>query len=250
MSSDRAKVFHSINIGDRNTWDDWHLVPTSRPLVNPPGVKTHYVTVPGRDGELDLTEALAGRAVFQDRTGEWEFYVINSGQLEYNSNYDEWYNRYTTIMQYVQGQDFKIVLDDDPAYFYKGRISVGQWSSDAGNSRITLKYILGPYKQDLYAYEDRWLWDPFNFETGVIRSYKNLPVNGRTTITYILNVTTASHPVMTCSAAGMTVIYQGTSYTLKRGRNEMNAITLQEGENVFTFTGNGRVTIQAIGGLL
>lgn len=258
MSSDKAKAFHSITIGERNTWDNWHLVPTSRPIVNPPGVKTNYITVPGRNGELDLTEALAGRAVYSDRTGEWEFYVINSGQVDYNSSYAAWYSRYTTIMQYVQGKEFQIILDDDPDYYYTGRISVSSWDSEAGNSRITLNYVLSPYKLDLVGYAPNWLWDPFFFgdpsdpsdKGDLIKSYKNLPVSGTKQITYILSQSVASHPVITCSASKMHVIFDGTTYSLKRGRNEMNAISLHEGNNVFTFTGNGRVTIEAIGGLL
>ena len=54
-------MYHSITIGTKNTWDDWHLIPKSRPLVNPPSVKTNVVDIPGGDGALDLSTALSGR---------------------------------------------------------------------------------------------------------------------------------------------------------------------------------------------
>ena len=28
-------MYHSITIGDKNTWDDWHLIPATRPLFHP-----------------------------------------------------------------------------------------------------------------------------------------------------------------------------------------------------------------------
>ena len=250
MSSDRAKAYHSLNIGSKNTWDDWHLVPSSRPLVNPPSVKTHYVSVPGKDGALDLSESLSDRVVYGNRTGSWEFYVVNSGQLVFNSSYDEWYQRYTTIMEYLHGREFDLVLDDDPAFYYTGRFSVDSWKSNAGNSIINITYNVGPYKLTINDQNERWLWDPFNFETGVIRTYKNLKVNGATTIKYVMNTSAVSHPIITCSATGMTVKFNNITYNLKRGQNVMDQISLVQGENNFLFTGNGRVTIQSTGGIL
>ena len=29
-------MYHSITIGDKNTWDDWKIIPVSRPVVAPP----------------------------------------------------------------------------------------------------------------------------------------------------------------------------------------------------------------------
>ena len=58
-------MYHSITIGDKNTWDDWHLIPTTRPLFAPPGVKKNIVSIPGGDGSLDLTEALTGRPTYK-----------------------------------------------------------------------------------------------------------------------------------------------------------------------------------------
>lgn len=250
MSTARAKSYHSINIGDINTWDDWHLVPSSRPLVNPPSVKTHYVSVPGRSGSIDLTETNAGKATFANRTGSWEFFVINSGQIIYDSSYDAWYERYTELMKYLDGSDYDVILDDDPAFYYHGRLTLDSWSSNPGNSTITISYNLEPYKWSVEDQNERWLWDPFNFETGVIRSYKNLSINGTTSIKYILNMEASVHPIITSSVKGMRVTYDNTTVTLQKGQQVVNEITLSSGENNLIFIGTGKVTIQATGGLL
>ena len=63
------RMYHSITLGTKNTWDDCYLIPTSRPVVNPPSVKTNMIEIPGGDGVLDLTTALAGRVLYKNRTG-------------------------------------------------------------------------------------------------------------------------------------------------------------------------------------
>lgn len=87
-------MYHSITIGDKNTWDDWHLVPLSRPFFAPPIPKTNFVDIPGGDGSIDLSTALSGRTVYENRTGTIEFMIVNG--------YKEWFILYSEIMNYLQ----------------------------------------------------------------------------------------------------------------------------------------------------
>lgn len=234
-------MYHSITIGTKNTWDDWHLIPASRPLFNPPSVKTNYIEIPGGDGILDLSTALAGRPTYGNRTGSWDFYVQNG--------YIDWAVLYSEIMVYLHGQNFQAILEDDPAYYYEGRFNVNQWRSDKDYSRIVIDYNVGPYKRDVTGSGDRWLWDPFNFETGVIRSYKNLIVAGTLSVDVIgdmLDVT----PIITSTVSGMKVTFEGKTYILNRGINDMQTMIIHSGVNKLVFTGNGKVTIQITGGRL
>lgn len=147
MSSDQAKNFHSITIGEKNTWDDWHLVPSSRPLVVPPAPKTSYADVVAGDGSIDLTTALTSKITYANRSGSWEFIVINPGQIPVSGYFHDWTELYSAIMAYLHGKSFEIVLDDDPNWYYTGRVFVSSWSSDEGNSKITIGYNLEPYKR-------------------------------------------------------------------------------------------------------
>lgn len=131
---------HSISIYNRNTWSSWHLIPTSRPVVNPPEVKTKYVDIPGANGSLDYTEALDG-VKYGNRTGSWEFMVANG--------YSDWASLYNEIMSYIHGKLLKVVLLDDPNYYYMGRLSINQWKSDQKYSTITIDYNFNPYKMPL-----------------------------------------------------------------------------------------------------
>ena len=234
-------MYHSITIGSKNTWDDWHLIPATRPLFNPPTVKTNMVNIPGGDGVLDLTTSLAGRPTYNNRPGSRTFYVQNG--------FKDWSALYSEIMVYLHGQELRAILEDDPAYFYEGRFSVNQWKSDKDWSQIVIDYNVGPYKKEINNTGSDWLWDPFNFETGVIRNYKNLSV--LTSLTVVIEGDMMdSIPVIICSASGMSVLYEGTTYNLAKGANTNPNIVLHQGENTLTFYGLGTITIENTGGRL
>lgn len=246
-------MYHSItfrktvgsNIITKNTWDDWHLIPASRPLVNPPSVKTSYVDIPGGDGALDLTESLSGRAMYGNRSGSWDFYVDNDHQ--------DWTVLYSRIMEFLHGQTMEAVLEDDLAYYYEGRFSVNEWRSEKSYSRIIINYAVDPYKYYMES-GGRWLWDPFNFEDGSIQDFYRLAINGELTIRIPISkeAPTGVYPIITTTAKGVTVRYNnGDPYTLKRGRNEMPDIQFVFGSNnLLTFTGSGKVSVDIVGGVL
>ena len=140
-SIDFFQVSEKANLsGAFNTWRDWHLVPTSRPVVNPPKTRTEYVTVPGRDGILDFSEALDG-IHYDNRTGSWEFVVAN----DYHKDIT-WAKIYSDIMNNLHGKNLNVSFLDDPEFYYTGRIYVNQWKSNEYWSTITLDYDLYPFK--------------------------------------------------------------------------------------------------------
>lgn len=153
---------HSITIGGKNTWDDWHLQPSSRPVVKPPTQKTNYIEIPGANGSLDLSDLPMGYPVYQNRQGEWEFIVENG--------FKSWDVLYSEILNYVHGKKFQVILEDDLAYYYEGRITVKDWKSNNNGtwSNIVLGYNLGPFKYSITSTCEDWLWDPFDFENDVI----------------------------------------------------------------------------------
>lgn len=163
-------MYHSITFGSKNTWDDWRLVPVSRPLFNPPAQKVKTLEIPGGDGIIDLSQALTGYPVYQNRTGSIEFLAMN--------DFKPWQIAYSDIMDYLHGQKMRAILEDDPEYFYEGRFSVNEWKSEKDWSRIVIDYDVGPYKWAVQSSIDEWLWDPFNFRTGMINTaiFKNIQV--------------------------------------------------------------------------
>ena len=185
MSSKQAQWYHSMNFtylkewddaekkhGTINTWDDWHLIPTSRPVFNPPSVKEVYIDIPGSNGRLDMTESLAGYPLYDNRTGSFEFIVANGYR-------PLWIGGYQKFANWLHGKDLRCVLDDDPSYFYEGRFVMKEWKSnnDGTWSNVTFDYNVAPYKRSIRTSLDDWLWDPFNFETDVINKVNNITIN-------------------------------------------------------------------------
>lgn len=132
-------MYHSVTFGDKNTWDDWRLVPASRPVFNPPAQKVKTLEIPGGDGVIDLSQSLTGYPVYQNRTGSIEFIVMN--------DFKPWHMAYSDIMDYLHGQKLRAILEDDPEYFYEGRFVVNAWKSEKDWSRITIDYDVGPYEE-------------------------------------------------------------------------------------------------------
>lgn len=138
----------SFQTEDINTWDDWHLIPTSRPVVNPPAPKTNYVDLPGASGSLDLSDALTKYPIYENREGSFEFIVAND-------RWSDWQTAYTTIMSYIHNRRKRMILEDDPEYYYEGRFSVNNWTSnnDGTWSNITIDYTIDPYKRPISGNE-------------------------------------------------------------------------------------------------
>lgn len=143
----------------KNTYDDWKLVPKTRPVIDPPKVKTNYVDIPGSDGSIDLSEAVSPGPVYDNREGSWDFYVLND-----YPTYKDWVDIYNKVMNFIHGFKIIVTLEDDPEYEYTGRLSVKDWKSQKDWSSITIDYILEPMK----VHNDRTLEFDIDNENNVI----------------------------------------------------------------------------------
>lgn len=233
--SDLSKQYHSIFIGEKNTWDDWHIVPTSRPLVNPPEVVTEYVDIPGADGSLDYTEALAGRPVYRNRKGSWEFIVLNG--------YQDWSTLYNYLLTYLHGKTFTIILEDEPEYRYNGRLSLNEWRSEEHNSKVVIDYVISPYKSFSSLDAADWKWDDLTFlSDSYIIYYGMFDVNGKRERN-LYNPTNNTVSLSLTLTSDMTVFWYGNTYNFQAGAIPDTKIKVYPGDNFFTFNGSGRVTV-------
>lgn len=158
MQEGIINMYHSITFGDgtlypsnysiiekrgqfagTNTWDDWHLIPSTRPVVAQAGVSTNFVDIPGRSaGPIDLSEYLTGSPVYTSRSGSFEFIVDN--------DHEYWETIRSKIATFLHGKRMKMCLEDDPEYYYEGRFALTDWKSESWNSLVIINYSVGPYK--------------------------------------------------------------------------------------------------------
>lgn len=119
----------------KNSWGDFSLFISDRPIITPAKPVTNYVEVPGMSGSLDYSEALTGAVVKTYGTGNWDFKLLND-QLD-------WTILYSILLAYFDGDEFEVYLKDDPSNHYKGHIRVNDYKSpNSDMSTVQLTYDL------------------------------------------------------------------------------------------------------------
>ena len=229
-----------VMIGGKHTLRDWNLGWTGITLGFPEA-KTYEQDVPGADGTLDLTEAICGDVKYKMRSLSLEFETPDN-------DFFEWAELISAIANYLAGQKMRIILDTDPEFFYSGRLSIDVEKTDRAKGKLTLSGDVDPYKYEKYSSLEDWLWDPFNFNTGTAREYKDIRVDGEYSLV-ISGRRKKVVPTFECSAP-MQVTYGGQDYDLPVGKSKVFEIWIGEGEHVLTFTGTGTVSIDYRGGSL
>lgn len=235
-------------VGGYHSWEDWHLVPTTKAGIAPPTVKVKQVDIPGVNGMLDLSSVLTGYPVYNNRTGSFS-YIVAPGYGSFEAIKSE-------IMNAIQGRIMKLYLDDDPGYYYQGMVWVNDAKSDASSNTISISYDLYPFKKPIVSSTDDWLWDPFNFDEDYIHDYSALVVDGELELD-IDDCTEPVSPTFTASAQmSLEHIYwlsngsiRSKQYTLASGESTPG-VTLRPGSNILYFEGNGTVGVSYRSGRL
>lgn len=101
-----------------------------------PDVKTQTVSVPGADGELDLTDALTGEPVFGNRTIKLKLGFCPRGSFDFYA-----------FAAAVHGQRRKLELDGRDGY-YIGRCTVGMPDTSLDRTIFDLTINADPYRLD------------------------------------------------------------------------------------------------------
>ena len=228
-----------VKIGNMHSQDDWGLILISK-QISTPNPQTKLVNVPMRDGSIDLTEILSEDVKYNDRTITMLFEIMDSRV--------DWSAKVSDIQNYLHGKRLQIIFDDDCAFYYVGRVSVSEWTPNKSTAQIQIEAVVEPFKYDIVSSAVDWEWDIFDFEEGIINETGELIVDGSRTINLICR-RKRMFPTFTVSA-DMAVNYDGETYTLKAGSQKVYDIFFVEGKNELTFTGNGTVTIDYIGGSL
>lgn len=232
-------MYHSITFGEKNTWDDWRLIPSSRPLFSPPEVKVASLEIPGTSGNLDMSE-LYGRILYGNRKGSFNFIVEN--------DFRPWEEAYSDIMGYLHGKRMTAVLEDDPEYYYEGRFKVSQWDSGKNWSTITIDYEVEPYKYRVGYKSEEWQWSPYN-QNGFAKDFMLIQVDDTKEVS-ILGRELQIPPKFIVSNQ-MVLTFDEESHILSKGVNEIPDLILEPGStNTLTFAGTGILSIDYRGGVL
>lgn len=133
---------HSINLWNggsstrKNTWQDFHLIPKSRPYIQIPEPNVTIVDIPGTSKRIDITEYIDPRLTFGKRIGDWEFIIAHDA-------WNSWSESYNALIDYIHGGDIVVSLSDDSDYYYSGVLTISNYAPERDYSSITIHYELG-----------------------------------------------------------------------------------------------------------
>ena len=117
--------------------------------LSPPQPKTYTVDIPGGDGVIDLTEALTGDVVYENRSQKFTFAVIRMKKVD-DVALSEFEKVKTEVSNMLHGKAFDYQITMDPGYTYHGRFTVDSYTQQLyGNGRLGLIEIsvdADPYK--------------------------------------------------------------------------------------------------------
>ena len=204
-----------IRIGDLHTYYDMKLILVSKEIGSPK-VKIKKLDIEGADSSLDYTDFF-GEPKYEDLTHKVQFETIEPQS--------EFLTQFSRIKNAVHGKKDRIILDDDPSFFYKGRCSVSSFTTEKGVGRITIECDCEPYKYKL---------NKTTVSKAAAGTQDIILTNGRKRAVPEVRVETEST---------MRIIYQTNHiWTLGSGSFTLPELELVEGGNVVTVIGTGTVT--------
>lgn len=203
---------NGITFGELHSYRDLKLL-LNKPEIGAPPVKKKELEIEGADGSLDLTDFF-GRPTFGNVTHKFTF----SSMIPRS----EHLTLFTQIKNALHGQKLRIVLDDDPGFYYVGRCYVSPYTNEKGAAIISIECECEPYKYKLQP------------------TIMSVTVNGTADIT-LTNSRKRAVPEITTTAA-MTFVFGDGSWAKAAGTFTIPELELVEGNNRVTVTGTGNVT--------
>lgn len=201
-----------IRFGDYHSYNDLRLI-LSKKEIGSPAVKETKIEIEGADSYLDLTDFF-GEPKYQNVNHKFDFSTIEKNSL----------SLFSTIKNTLHGKKVRIILDDDPAFYYVGRLSVSSFTSEKGIGSLTIEADCEPYKYK-------------TAKTTITQA-----VNGTTNIT-LANMRKRAVPEVSIDTEGsLNIVYQGNIWDLGAGSYTLPELELQAGENTMAVTGAGTIT--------
>ena len=118
-----------------------------------------------------------------------------------------------------------VILDEDPEWYYFGRIKVSEWKADRNIGKLTIDCDCDPYK----------------YQIGTTEVYRY--ISGTDSFTLPNSRKRVIPEVKVTSSSGLTVTFgSGNVWNLSSGSYLLPELELVEGDNPITVTGTGSIT--------
>lgn len=204
---------------DLHSFNDFRLILSSK-SIETPKIKTIEVEIDGSDGVVDLTDYF-GEPKYGNRIIELNFSSIVP--------IAEFLEQFSEINNAIHGKKMKIVLDDDPDFYYVGRCSVSGWKWNGRVTELTIECNCEPYK---YKMNKTIRTD--NVSEGVVVNYSNLRKR-------VVPTFTTDNPI--------SFKFNNVTFTISAAGNYVfPEVTFEPGANRIEYLGAAKVTVEYLEG--
>ena len=202
-----------VKFGNYHSYYEWGLILSSKEIESPEP-KTNEIEIEGGDGVLDLTEFFGG-VKYKNRSLSFQFTkpsIVPDGYLAL----------FSLVQEKLHGKKMQVILDDDPAHFYYGRVTVSEWKSSKNIGTVEIDVDAEPFKTEV---AETTIRQTVNSNANII-----LP-NGKKPV--VPTITTTSEFLI--SFGGYNDVYEAGTFTIPE-------MELAEGNNQVYVEGTGTIT--------
>ena len=203
-----------ITFGVYHSYRDFKLLLKSKE-IGAAKVKTQKIDIAGADGFLDLTDFF-GEPKYENTVHKFQFLTLVAPS--------EFPNLFSDIKNKIHGRIGRVVLDDDPSYFYIGRCTISSFTNEKSMGIVSVECDCEPWK---YKAE---------------RTSVTATVDGEDTIVLTNSRKRAVPEVTIAAESTLRITYQSNIWDLGSGSYTLPELELQSGENSVSVTGTGSIS--------
>lgn len=203
-----------ITFGGLHSYNDLNLVLSSKEIGSP-AVKTVKIDIEGADGDLDMTDFF-GEPKYENVRHKFRFSTIVPQS--------EFLTLFSTVKNAIHGKRQRIILDDDPSFYYTGRCHVSSFTSEKGTGTVSVECDCEPWRYKL---------NPTVITATVVDSATVTLPNTKKRVVPEVNIQTDT---------SIRVVFDTYNiWDLGPGIYKLPELELAEGENTVELTGTGTV---------
>ena len=201
--------------------------------------------VEGRDGLVDLSNAF-GRVFYQNRDWVLDFKLPNPSA--------NWHTVMSTVSSKLHGKRLPFIFDDDPNYYWNGRITVDRYNSSKGEGNLSVIISSDPYKYKLLPTE---VTKTVSGATSITLDNADMPVcpimevSSEMQITFTGITDPAASGLVGYGIVGQMTVGLNSQVTATiSGTAKIPQFVIPQGGTTVTVTGNGTIKFTYQEGLL
>lgn len=203
-----------VKFGDYHSFGDFFLILQPNWEIGSPEPKTEYIEIPGADGVLDISESF-GEVKFNNRILKFTFKTIVKRS--------QFWDLFSIVENAINGKRLKITIDNDPEWFYVGRVKVSALTNEQNIGNIEIECDCEPYKYKQHM--------TIRCDTVTANSFLTY-YNSRLSVIPTFNFSDAT-----------TIVFNGKEYSFEAGSTITSDIVFTEGKNVIKILSDCTITV-------